>query len=51
MKILEIYNNLLGSNDSICDFFNLRTTGMDYYDGIIRGNGNQYNQLKWRHYR
>ena len=25
-----------------CDFFNLNTTGMPYYDGIIKNNGNQY---------
>lgn len=25
-----------------CDFFKLKTTGMDYYDGIIKNNGNQY---------
>ena len=33
---------LLESNNNDCNFFDLRTTGMDYYDGIIRGNGNQY---------
>ena len=41
MKILGIYNSLFESN-SVCNFFDLRTTGMDYYDGIIRRNGNEY---------
>jgi hypothetical protein len=27
---------------SKCNFLNLKTTGMDYYDGIIKNNGNQY---------
>jgi hypothetical protein len=41
VKLIDLLTEAL-DNPTECDFFNLKTTGMDYYDGIIKNNGNQY---------
>ena len=30
------------NSDILCDVFNLKTTGMAYYDGVIKNDGSQY---------
>lgn len=39
-KMIDKVKNF--KSDTFCDFFNLKTTGMIYYDGVIKNDGTQY---------
>ena len=41
IKLMDLLKEELDKHTT-CDFFNLKTTGMDYYDGILKSNSNQY---------
>jgi thermostable 8-oxoguanine DNA glycosylase len=42
VKNFKSFVNENYNSDILCDVFNLKTTGMAYYDGVIKNDGSQY---------